>query len=63
MVRCVSLLGIAFLALAAVALMTPEEKPAPRPQPEPDRNDKTSPVLSRLSKRVIPAYAAGFSLN
>jgi hypothetical protein len=63
MVRYVSLLGIAFFALAAVALMTPEPKPAPLPRPEPDRNDEAARVLPRLSKRVIPAYSAGFSLN
>jgi hypothetical protein len=65
MVRFVSLFGIAFLTLAAVALMTPDEKkPAPAPRPEPDRNKHTPRrVPSPLSYRVIPAYSAGFSLN
>jgi hypothetical protein len=63
MVRFVSLFGLAFLTLAAVALMTSPEKPAPRAVPEPDRNDGVPPVFSRVSPRVIPAYTAGFSLN
>jgi hypothetical protein len=63
MVRLVSLFGIAFVTLAAVALLAPGEKPVRQPQPEPDRNDDASPTLSRQSHRVIPAYAAGFSLN
>ncbi len=65
MVRYVSLLGLAFVALAAVALLTPTENPASRalPQPEPDRNDQAAGVLAQLGRRVIPAYAAGFSLN
>jgi hypothetical protein len=63
MVRYVSLLGIAFFALAAVALLTPTDKPVPLPQPEPDRNDAASRARSSLNRRVIPAYYAGFSLN
>jgi hypothetical protein len=63
MVRLVSLFGLAFLTVAAVALMTPERTPAQRPAPEPDRNDEAAPALPRLGARVIPAYNAGFSLN
>jgi hypothetical protein len=64
MVRYVSLLGIAFLTLAAVALIsTPAEKPAPRALPEPDRNDDAARLASGRSPRVIPAYSAAFSLN
>jgi hypothetical protein len=61
MVRLVSLFGLAFLTVAAVALMTPERKLV-RP-PEPERNDEAARSLSRLSSRVIPAYNVGFSLN
>ena len=64
MVRYVSLFGIAFLTLAAIALLTPERKPVRQALPEPDRNDEAAPALSRLSSNgIIPAYTAGFSLN
>ena len=63
MVRLVSLFGLAFLTVAAVALMTPERKLIQPPAPEPERNDEAAPALRRLSARVIPAYNAGFSLN
>ena len=63
MVRLVSLFGLAFLTLAAVALMSPEKKPAPTPAPEPERNKEPAPALPRLKSRVIPAYNVGFSLN
>jgi hypothetical protein len=63
MVRLVSLFGLAFLTVAAVALMTPERKLVRLPAPEPERNDEAARSLSRLSSRVIPAYNVGFSLN
>jgi hypothetical protein len=63
MVRLVSLFGLAFLTVAAVALLTPERKLVQPPIPEPERNDETAPALPRLSVRVIPAYNVGFSLN
>jgi hypothetical protein len=63
MVRLVSLFGLAFLTVAAVALLTPERKLVQPPAPGPERNDEATPALSRLNSRVIPAYNVGFSLN
>ena len=63
MVRFVSVFGIAFLTLAAVALMTPSPQKANKVQPEPQRNDDPSPVASRLSLEAIHQYPVCFSLN
>ncbi len=63
MVRLVSLFGVAFLALAAVALIGPPQKVAQEPEPEPDRNDYPAAAPSRMSFEVVPSYHARFSLN
>jgi hypothetical protein len=63
MVRLVSLFGVAFLALAAVALIGPPQKVMRELESEPDRNENPAAAPCRMSFEVVPSYHARFSLN
>jgi hypothetical protein len=63
MLRTVSLLGIAALALAAVALRNAQRNVAASPCPEDKSDDKpTSQVMAQPGGSRV-AYHASFSLN
>jgi hypothetical protein len=63
MVRLVSVFGIAFLTLAAVAVVAASRKQTEEPAAEPDAPEPVRATRPRLYPAAAPSYYAQFSLN
>lgn len=63
MIRYVTLLGVACLAVAAVALASVPKALAHQPEPEIDRGEKGNDRLLFPLRETLPTFHARFSLN
>jgi hypothetical protein len=63
MVRLVSVFGIAFLTLAAVAVVAASRKQNEELAAEPDDSVPARAIRPRLYPAALPSYHAQFSLN
>jgi hypothetical protein len=63
MVRLVSVFGLAFLTLAAVAVVTASRKKSEELAAEPDAREPVRATPPRLYPAATPSYQAQFSLN
>jgi hypothetical protein len=63
MVRLVAVFGLAFVTVAAVAVVATSRKKREEPAVEPDAREPVRAIGPRLYPAGVPSYHAQFSLN